>query len=418
MGRHIDTSVRLVDQVIPQVPVRQWVLSLPPALRYLFAYDPELATAMLSIFTSAVFAWLERTARAQGDIPDDASVYCGSVTAIHRSDSAGKLNWHPHTLALDGVYVLEPSDNPDSAPQLRFVSTPAPSKPEVSAVAWEVCERTMKLLKAKGLALDATPEELVLDYGQGTLLSDPMLAQCGSASMRGVVLLGPRAGRQVLRLGTGPNDTDSRGRAAHGFDLHAGRRISARDRKGLERLCRYILRPPISHDRVELTGDGKVRLRLKRAWSDGTSHLVFTPLDFIARLVPLVPPPKTHRVRYHGVLASHHKLRSSVVPEPPEDTEPKQHSLFNRRQAEHGPLAPAPKHRIEWHKLMARTLNIDPLRCPKCAGSMRIEDFITSPRRIQAVLRRNGLWQELARSNLPRGPPQLELPFRVRAAAA
>jgi hypothetical protein len=62
-------------------------------------------------------------------------------------------------------------------------------------------------------------------------------------------LLGPRAGGQVLRLGTGPHHTDRHGRAAHGFDLHAGRRVSAFDRRGLERLCRYPWRAPSASTR-------------------------------------------------------------------------------------------------------------------------------------------------------------------------
>ena len=83
----------------------------------------------------------------------------------------------------------------------------------------------------------------------------------------------------------------------------------------------------MSHDRLTLTDKGKVRLRLKRPWQDGTNTLEFSPLDFIARLVPLVPPPKTHRIRYHGVLASRHKLRSLVVPKPPENAKPEQFTL-------------------------------------------------------------------------------------------
>jgi len=409
MGRRMsDTASRLVDQVFPRVPVRQWVLSLPPSLRYVLAYDSELCTEVLGAFTKEVSAFVERTARAQGDIPNEAQVHCGTVTAIQRADSAAKLNLHFHSLALDGAYVSEGED-------LRFVATPAPSEAEVSAVAWEVCLRTKELLRARGLALDANPDDLDPDYGQGSLLGDPMLSACATASMQGLVLLGPRAGKQVLRLGTGPHDKDHHGRAAHGFDLNASRRVSADDKKGLERLCRYILRPPLSHDRVELTERGQVRLRLKRPWQDGTTHLVFSPRDFVARLVPLVPPPRTHRVRYSGVLASHHRLRSRVVPEPPADTESKQLDLYRPGKEQ---LAPAPKSRIEWHELMARTLGFDPLVCPTCERVMRVVQFVTRPASIQAHLRWRGLLEQLPPTALPRGPPQLELPFPKRAAAA
>jgi hypothetical protein len=409
MGRRMaDTSARLVDQVLPRVPIRQWVLSLPHALRFVLAYEPELCTEVLGVFTREVFAWLEAAARREGDVPAGAKVHGGGVTAIQRADSAAKLNLHFHTLALDGVFVEHPGEE-----SLQFVATPAPSHAEVSAVAWATCLGVMKLLKARGLALDADLSDLDSSASQHALLFDPMLAQCASASMLGVVLIGPRAGRQVLRLGRGPTDTDSRGRAAHGFDLHAGRRVSAHDRKGLETLCRYILRPPLSHARVTLTPEGRVRLKLKRPWSDGTSHLVFTPLDFLARLVPLIPPPRTHRVRYHGVLASHHRLRSRVVPSPPADKESTQLHLWHRRA---GALAPAPKHRVKWHELLARTFGVDPLRCPQCRGTMRIIGFVTRPQSIAYHLHWRGLSPGVPVYQ-PRGPPQLELPFPDRVAA-
>ncbi len=414
MGRRMsDTAARLVDQVLPRAPIRQWVLSLPHALRFLLAYDVELCGEVLGLFTREIFDWLERTARHDAELSDEVGIYPGAVTAIQRADSAGKLNLHCHTLALDGVYVFDPSADSD---ELRFVATRPPTRAEVSAVAWAVCQRTMDSLKARGLAMDANLDDLDPQSAQGELLLDPMLAQCASASMQGVVLLGPRAGKQVLRLGRGPSDTDARGRAAHGFDLHAGRRVSAGDRAGLERLCRYILRPPLSHDRISITDTGQVKLRLKRPWGDGTTHLVMDPLDFLSRLVPLIPPPRTHRVRYHGILSSHHRLRARVAPRPPADDTPSQMHLWRNRD---GKLAPAPKHRVEWHKLMARTLGVDPLRCPHCKRQMRIVGFITQPERIAWYLH----WRGMGNRGPPppyraRGPPQLELPFPASLAAA
>lgn len=412
MGRRMnDTAARLVDHVIPHTPTRHWVLSLPPPLRFLVAYDPELCTDVLGVFTREVFAWLQQTARrAYPDLPEDAELHGGAVTAIQRSDSAAKLNLHYHTIALDGVYVTAPGD---AASPLRFIATPAPTTADVSAVAWATCLGTMELLKARGLALDADLTDLDPAAGQGELLHDPMLGQCAAASMMGVVLLGPRAGKQVLRLGRGPTDTTVHGRPAHGFDLHAGHRISAHDRKGLERLCRYILRPPLSHARLSLTERGQVKLRLKRAWSDGTTHLVFSPLDFLARLVPLIPPPRTHRVRYHAILASHHRLRGLVVPPPPPDSSPRQMHLWRNR----GKLAPAPKHRIEWQRLMVRTFGYDPLRCPSCRRQMRLVGFVTRPMSIAYHLHWRALGGGRPAAHQPRGPPQLLLPLVYKSAA-
>jgi hypothetical protein len=77
---------------------------------------------------------------------------------------------------------------------------------------------------------------------------------------------------------------------ARGFNLQAATRVAANDKEGRERLCRYILRPPLANDRLSILDDGNVRLELKRPWSDGTSSVDLPPLALIARLAALVVP--------------------------------------------------------------------------------------------------------------------------------
>jgi len=89
-----------------------------------------------------------------------------------------------------------------------------------------------------------------------------------------------------------------------GVNVHAKVVIDGRDRPRLERLCRYIARPPLAQDRLELHHDGRLRYTFKRAWKDGTHAVLLDPLDLIARLCTLVPPPRVHMLRYHGVLAA------------------------------------------------------------------------------------------------------------------
>ena len=96
--------------------------------------------------------------------------------------------------------------------------------------------------------------------------------------------------------------------------------VSAPRGGGSGRLCRYITRPPVSHERLERLADGRLELRLKHAWKDGTRALVLEPDDLMVRLVAAVPPPYFHLLRYFGVLSSHSGLRKEVVPHPPPDT--------------------------------------------------------------------------------------------------
>ena len=125
-------------------------------------------------------------------------------------------------------------------------------------------------------------------------------------------------------------DNSSAAKAA-GFSLHAGVASEAHEREKLERLCRYITRPAVSTERLSLTPQGNIRYRLvapahpcardiraslhiKTPYRDGTTDVVFEPLDFMARLAALVPTPRVNLTRYHGVFAPNHRLREQVTP--------------------------------------------------------------------------------------------------------
>jgi hypothetical protein len=88
----------------------------------------------------------------------------------------------------------------------------------------------------------------------------------------------------------------------------------AQQREKLERLCRYITRPAVSEKRLSLTHQGKVRYELKTPYRDGTTHVIFEPVDFIARLAALVPKPRVNLTRFHGVFAPNSKHRALVTP--------------------------------------------------------------------------------------------------------
>ena len=107
---------------------------------------------------------------------------------------------------------------------------------------------------------------------------------------------------------------------AGGFSLHAGVATQAHQRSKLERICRYVARPAVSERRLALTRDGRVRYALKTPYQDGATHVIFEPLDFmyrmygmpraqgcagaaIARLAALVPKPRVHLTRFHGIFA-------------------------------------------------------------------------------------------------------------------
>jgi hypothetical protein len=104
--------------------------------------------------------------------------------------------------------------------------------------------------------------------------------------------MGPRAGARVRQCGeafeTDEPTTPGRCQARQdGFDLQAAVRVQAGERARLERLCRYALRPPVACERLHRTAEGDILLALRHPWSDGTTHLLFGPLELIERLAVL-----------------------------------------------------------------------------------------------------------------------------------
>jgi Putative transposase len=105
-----------------------------------------------------------------------------------------------------------------------------------------------------------------------------------------------------------------------GFSLDAGVCIQAHDCAALERLLRYCARPPFAMDRLRKEGSALV-YRCAKQHSEPSSdkrgakadELTLTPLELIERIAALVPPPRTHRHRYFGVLAPNAPLRCAVT---------------------------------------------------------------------------------------------------------
>jgi hypothetical protein len=185
-------------------------------------------------------------------------------------------------------------------------------------------------------------------------------------------------------------------RGVNGFDLDIGPVVRADERGRLERLCRYLLRPPLASERLEVLSDGRVKYGLRHAWSDGTTAVVMEPLDFMARLAALVPAPGRHLLRYYGTLAPNAALRKLIVPKAPE---------AERSACGAGTEAEAPRpSRMSWAELLRRVFAKDVLECPRCGGRMKIIATVTDPEAVRRILTCIGL---------PARPPPLA-PARER----
>jgi hypothetical protein len=213
--------------------------------------------------------------------------------------------------------------------------------------------------------------------------------------------VGTNAGRKALTLRTLPGrdqDEQPSGLLAKtdGFSLHAGVTVGATDTAKRERLCRYLARPPVAHDRLSLTPDGRVAYALKTPYRDGTTHVILEPGDFVARLAALVPGPRSHLTRYHGVFAPHARWRSAIVPGKPAPATPER--------------TPAERHRaMTWAQRLSRVFRIDVTRCERCGGPVRIIASLSDPAVIDRIL---GVRGGAELHGPARGPPQGELALR------
>ena len=373
--RMTEGAARLVDGILPHVPVRQWVLSLPHRLRYLLAWDHELCRAVLAVYARALLSFQRRRARHRGF--RDGHSAC--VTIIQQFGGGLNLNFHFHTLVFDGVFT----EGENGA--LHFRPLPPPTDEEVGAVLATIYVRVGRLLRRQGF--DTTAADL--SRPDPIAEESPLLAGISSASIQGRIALGPRAGRRVWRVGEEPDAPwvlSSHPRHAHiaGFDLHANVAVPAADRARLEQLCRYLLRPPVAQDRLRRMGDDHILLTLKSPWADGTRHLMFAPMELLEKLAALTPRPRINLILYHGVLAPHARWRTRVVAYGalPGTTS----TAPNLGDSDGDRALSSPPRHWAWANLMRRAFDLDVLACPRCGGRLRLLGTIEDPVAIRALL--------------------------------
>lgn len=346
--RMVEVAAHMVDNVFPRLPVRQWVLSFPKRLRYFLRRDAKLAGRVLQVFLRAVEAKLRV---ASPGAPGDARF--GGVTFVQRFGSALNAHLHFHCCLIDGVFAAEGDG-------MRFYEATGIDEGTVAEVQETVRGRVLDLFERDGL-LDAE----------------------ATANMRGWAHAG-------------------------GFSLDASIRIEAWDRAGLERLLRYCARPPFASERLRWDKRSqRVIYELSKPPPNTPSALILDPLDLIDRLVVLIPPPRVHRHRYHGVLAPHARLRAAVT--------------AAANQAVEGVIAipPAPEKGSQesgtararsaavrmWAALLARIYEVFPLICPNCKGEMQLIAFITERSSIEDILNHIGEPTDPPPIAPARGPP-------------
>jgi hypothetical protein len=310
-----------------------------------------------------------------------------------RFDSALRLDVHFHALVLDGVYTGFDSDQP-----LTFHPATPLQDEEVQRLVRHIQTLICGQLSRRG-CLD---DEGKLDPESGTDLD--VLSTCHAAAIQGLIPFGSRSGLpSTLCSPDAPAPSTPRPTkklcADHlGFSLHAAVRIGngtgARSR--LERLCRYVTRPPFAQDRLSIANDGDIVYRFRHPWRNGKTAVRMDPMTFLARLAAQIPTPRRHTIVYHGVLAAAAAKRDQIVPEPPESAEQAPHRSTRGTDKSVNQRVRIRPGRYSWSALLQRTFLIDILTCP-CGARRRVLSLVCDPAEIHRCLSHLGL---------PTTPPQ------------
>ena len=158
---------------------------------------------------------------------------------------------------------------------------------------------------------------------------------------------------------------------------------------------RYAARPAVATGRLSELSDGRLHYRLKRPWRDGTIAVVFERQDFIAKLAVLVPAPRAHLTRYHGLFGPAAAWRSPIVPtgndhsgETDLKSQPSpQTSSVPPAADDESHTAPAVSGRnYTWAELMKRVFLVDVLQCEHCGGRMKILAAVRPPPATEKIL--------------------------------
>jgi len=339
---------RLKDEVLAKVPHRQWVFTIPKRLRVYFRYDRKLLGKLCRAAYNTVCDVFKLEIDGDSGVP-------AMVGAVQTFGDLINFHAHIHALVPEGVFT-------DTG---HFVHIPDIWKHH-SIEIWQ---------------------EHVFDL----LLDEHKITEDVAANIRSW--------------------------KHSGFSVDNSVRTEASDHNGMQRLIEYISRCPFSLARmVSLTDDGKVLYRASNPNcipfpKTGDSELaagmrrnyeVFDPLDFLAEVTQHIPNKGEHQIRYYGWYSNKKRgiqAEKTVVTGSglPACTEPD--SPFSR------------KRRLTWAALIKAVYEVDPLKCPKCGGTMKIVAFIKESRVIEKILRHCELWKEPAPHPPPvkiLGPPKVE----------
>jgi hypothetical protein len=341
--RQAKLAPHIVDCVLGELPVRHWIMCVPPDLRFTLGYNPAMLTATLTAFVDAIFRYMRRKAKRVHGLVSIEMANPGAISVIHRCSGDLDTNVHFHVLVPEGVFIRLITDG-----AVTFCPLTPPTDEDIEAIAFDACRRTCAALE-RGKHWKPLPAT-------------------SPNTVAGVLTFGERKNKvakffgEVARHGEGgvePRD------GAYAFHVNADHVVDPGNRRGMMDLVNYVLAPPITDDQVRWASSGEVLLYMKRARRDGSREVRMKPFTLLDRLSALVGRRKSKALRYHGVYAANASMRNDVMPwRPLAQPQPSEDAEAIEMNAAHTAMH-------------AQHHDADHPACPHCSGRMTLVEVVT-----------------------------------------
>jgi len=314
----------LNNEVLKEVPHRQWVFSLPKRLRVYFLFDRKLLVKLSQCAWKVLSRYLEQSVSSGNPIP-------AAVIAVQTFGDLLNFNPHLHIIAPDGCFDAEGN----------FMQGAAPQASELEGL---FRAEVLKMLKREKKINDAVIENMDSWHHSG-------------------------------------------------FHVYCGNSIMCDDQEGMERLAQYIIRAPISQERMQYISVSESIARLAQVIYTGKkdkNQERFDALDWLARLVTHIPNKGEQLVRYYGYYSN--RTRGICKKAALKLQKDESFGLEDSETSIQPSTISRNSFRKKWASLIQKVYHIDPLLCPKCNGKMRIISFIDDKPIIRKILIHLNLW--------------------------
>ena len=154
---------------------------------------------------------------------------------------------------------------------------------------------------------------------------------------------------------------------------------------------------PIAMERLQQVED-KIVYKMKNPWHNGADRVCFSEMDFFKRLVALIPPARSHLIRFDGAFAPNFKHRDKIVPKHPEDKS-------KQRQSK----------KLLWAEAIANSFKADVTVCPKCQGRLQPIAVIKDYKVALQILTAMGEVTTIEKHNRATGPPDIYIESKLQA---